>query len=174
MELSKYLSNSACGRILQFLSDGGEHTTKEIAEYLSDVPVPTLYRHINALIEGNMIIVKEERKVRGSRERVLVVNMEWSKDLSLSDLSYPYFMNLLNRFYKYENSVLKDNVPSRMEKDRLFMLQMLFFLEDDEMDQFINDVFALREKYMKISEKNKGRKGKLRNINFVSAPEEIG
>ena len=59
MELSKYLSNSACGRILQFLSDGGEHTTKEIAEYLSDVPVPTLYRHINALIEGNMIIVKE-------------------------------------------------------------------------------------------------------------------
>ncbi len=173
MDLSKYLSNSACGRILQFLSDGGEHTTKEIAEHLSDVPVPTLYRHINALIEGNMIIVKEERKVRGSRERVLVVNMEWNNDLSLSELSYPYFMNLLNRFYKYENTRLKDNDHSQMEKDRLFMLQMLFFLEDDEMDAFIDEVFALREKYMKISEKNKGKKGKLRNINFVSAPEEI-
>ena len=103
----------------------------------------------------------------------MVANMEWSKDLSLSDVSYPYFMNILNRFYKYENSVLKDNVPSRMEKDRLFILQMLFFLEDDEMDAFIEEVFALREKYMKISEKNKGKKGKLRNINFVSAPEAI-
>ena len=173
MDLSKYLSNSACGRILQFLSDGGEHTTKEIAEYLSDVPVPSLYRHINALIEGNMIIVKEERKVRGSRERVLVVNTEWNKDMTLSELSYPYFMSLLNKFYRYENTQLKNNDHSKMENDRLFLLQMLFFLDDNEMDALIDEIFALREKYMKISEKNKGKKGKLRNINFISAPEEI-
>lgn len=173
MDMTKYLSNPAIGRIEQYLSDGCEHTTKEIAEYLSDIPVPTLYRHINALIECGMILVKEERKVRGSRERVLIHNEEWWNSKTLRELSLPYFMELINRFTKYEQMYLPDEYQEHFKEDRLFQWKMVLYLDDHEMDAFMEDILALRAKYLKISEESKGKKGKLRNINIISAPAEF-
>ena len=96
MDMTKFLSNPAIGRIMTIMCDGRNRTTKEIAEILSEIPTPTLYRHINALIEGGIIVVKEERKVRGSRERVLAVNNEWCTNLTLSEVAYPFFIDLFN------------------------------------------------------------------------------
>ena len=173
MDLSKIFSNSARGRVMQFLGDCCEHTTKEVAEHLSDIPLPSLYRHINFLIENNLVIVKEERKVRGSRERVLVANTEWYSGLKLSELSYPLLMDLQNRFYQYEKTHLNDKEYDQFDEDKLLMLQILVYLDDDDMDAFMSDIWALRDKYLKISENSKGKKVKLRNINFISAPGEI-
>lgn len=173
MNMTKYLSNPAIGRIEQYLSDGCEHTTKEIAEYLSDIPVPTLYRHINALIECGMILVKEERKVRGSRERVLIHNEEWWNSKNLRELSLPYFMELINRFNKYEQMYLPDEYQERFKEDRLFQWKMVLYLDDHEMDAFMEDILALRAKYLKISEESRSKNGKLRNINVISAPGEF-
>ena len=173
MDMTKYLSNPAIGRIEQYLSDGCEHTTKEIAEYLSDIPVPTLYRHINALIECGMILVKEERKVRGSRERVLIHNEEWWNSKNLRELSLPYFMELINRFNKYEQMYLPDEYQERFKEDRLFQWKMVLYLDDHEMDAFMEDILALRAKYLKISEESRSKNGKLRNINVISAPGEF-
>ena len=173
MNMTKYLSNPAIGRIEQYLSDGCEHTTKEIAEYLSDIPVPTLYRHINALIECGMILVKEERKVRGSRERVLIHNEEWWNSKTLRELSLSYFMELINRFNKYEQMYLPDEYQERIKEDRLFQWKMVLYLDDHEMDAFMEDMLALRAKYLKISEESRSKNGKLRNINIISAPGEF-
>ena len=173
MDMTKYLSNPAIGRIEQYISDGCEHTTKEIAEYLSDIPVPTLYRHINALIECGMILVKEERKVRGSRERVLIHNEEWWNSKSLRELSLSYFMELINRFNKYEQMCLPDEYQERIKEDRLFQWKIVLYLDDHEMDAFMEDILALRTKYLKISEESRSKKGKLRNINIISAPGEF-
>lgn len=173
MNMTKYLSNPAIGRIEQYLSDGCEHTTKEIAEYLSDIPVPTLYRHINALIECGMILVKEERKVRGSRERVLISNEEWWNSKNLRELSLTYFMELINRFNKYEQMYLPDEYQERIKEDRLFQWKMVLYLDDHEMDAFMEDILALRAKYLKISEESRSKNGKLRNINVISAPGDF-
>ena len=173
MDMTKYLSNPAIGRIEQYLSDGKEHTTKEIAEYLSDIPVATLYRHINALIECGLVLVKEERKVRGSRERVLVNNEEWWNNKTLQELSSPYFLELLNRFQRYGQMYLPDEYQERFMEDRLFLWKMTLYLDDNEMDSLMEDLFALRAKYLKISEESKGKKGKLRDISLISAPTDF-
>lgn len=173
MDLDKYLSNPTVGRIMQYLFDGNEHTTKDIAEYLSDVPVPTIYRHINYLIKNDIVVVKEERKIRGSRERVLTPNYELSKNFSVSDLTYPYFMDLIKRFNRYQQTHLNYSYREMYDKDRLFTGKMVVYLDDDEMEEFVKEYEALEQKYIKISEKSKGKKGKLRNINVISAPGDF-
>ena len=57
MDLIKVLSNPVRMRIIQCMIGYGDTTTKQIAEYVSDVPVPTLYRHINYLIDVGLITV---------------------------------------------------------------------------------------------------------------------
>jgi DNA-binding transcriptional ArsR family regulator len=49
---------------------GSRMTAKDLAEIISDVPQATLYRHINALTEGEILKVVEENPVRGTLERV--------------------------------------------------------------------------------------------------------
>lgn len=69
MEIGKILSNSVRIRVLQYLQSCGQATTKQIAAKLSDVPLPTLYRHIDFLLKEEALLVKSEHKVRGSTER---------------------------------------------------------------------------------------------------------
>ncbi len=45
-------------------------TVKDIAQVLSDIPLTTLYRNINALVDGGIIQVVEENQRRGTIERV--------------------------------------------------------------------------------------------------------
>ncbi|MBR5944892.1 MAG: helix-turn-helix transcriptional regulator, partial [Lachnospiraceae bacterium] len=98
MDYAKVVSNSTRVRIWSYVLISGEATTKDIAEHIPDVPVPTLYRHINFLIEQEAIIVKEERKVRGSRERILTGNMDFFKKATMYEYFSPYLKNLNERF----------------------------------------------------------------------------
>ena len=59
-------------RILQ-AALGREVTTAQLAEWLEDVPTATLYRHVAALLDGQVLEVVQERLVRGSAERTLRV-----------------------------------------------------------------------------------------------------
>ena len=102
MDYTEVLSNPVRMRIMQYMAINGEATTKEIAEYLTDIPRRTLYRHINFLIEGRAILVKEERKVRGGTERLLVDNQRgFVSNLGLSDATYQYLMDIYNKFCLY-------------------------------------------------------------------------
>ncbi len=173
MDMTKFLSNPTIGRIMTIMCDGRNRTTKEIAEILSEIPTPTLYRHINALIEGGIIVVKEERKVRGSRERVLAVNHEWCTNLALSEVAYPFFIDLFNRFERFEQEHQNVKQYDLIASERLLMGKVVICLDDDEMEGVIKEYDEVRTKYMKISEESKGKKGKLRNINIISAPGEF-
>ena len=89
MDYSKVLSNSIRLRIWAYVLNAEQATTKDIAEHMPDVPVPTLYRHINFLIEQEAILVKEERKVRGSRERILTANMDFFENTKFRRICNP-------------------------------------------------------------------------------------
>lgn len=92
MNLIKVLSNPARMQIMQYLQIHGEATTKQISEALPDVAAPTLYRHINIMLEEGALSIKEERKVRGSLERLLVINREKfaeAKNGNVADAAYP-------------------------------------------------------------------------------------
>jgi DNA-binding transcriptional ArsR family regulator len=44
-------------------------TAKELAEIIPNVPLTTLYRHINALVDGGLLQITSETQVRGTVER---------------------------------------------------------------------------------------------------------
>jgi DNA-binding transcriptional ArsR family regulator len=60
-------------RIL-FALTGRELTAQGIAEEMADVPQATLYRHINRLVQEGVLVVSQERQVRGTVERTFALN----------------------------------------------------------------------------------------------------
>ncbi len=63
-------------RIVQAMMGHAELTTKELAARLTDVAPATLYRHVGTLVEGGVLEVVSERRVRGSTERSLRLREE--------------------------------------------------------------------------------------------------
>lgn len=163
MELIKVISNPVRMQVMQYLQTHGEATTKQISEAIADVPAPTLYRHINTLLKEEVLLVKEERKVRGSLERLLAINakkMAETVNNNISETAYQFLMELYMKFQEYSNK--KDANP---QKDRLSLRTCVLTLTDDSFDSFMQEIGAVMEKYRKAEEN-----GKLRSISFISAP----
>lgn len=62
-------------RIVQAMLGRTQMTTRELAERLGDVAPATLYRHVAALVDGGVIEVVSETRVRGASERSLRLNL---------------------------------------------------------------------------------------------------
>ena len=165
MDLIKILSNSTRMQVLQYLQMHGAATTKQISDYLPDVPVPTLYRHINYLIGEGIVQVTEERKIRGSVERVLAINAEkLNESGDISDVAYQFLMEIYTRFYRYSRKSDPDPV-----KDKLALRTATLKLTDKEMEDMLNELATVFAKYEALSQQSKG---KLRSISTISAPVE--
>jgi DNA-binding transcriptional ArsR family regulator len=55
---------------------GRQMTAQQVAEALGDVPPATLYRHINRLAKAGLLAVVEERRVRGTVEKVYALKAQ--------------------------------------------------------------------------------------------------
>lgn len=60
-------------RILRSFLGDRALTTTELRQELADVPVASLYRHVARLVEGGVLAVVSERRVRGAVERTYVL-----------------------------------------------------------------------------------------------------
>ena len=164
MNLTDILSNPTRMRIVQYLQLNEEATTKQISEALNDVPAPTIYRHINYLLKENVLIVKEERKIRGTTERLLTINQEFinaEKNRNISGTAYQFLMSIYDSFQKYDKKEDKDPVS-----DKLCLRTCMMNLSDEKFDEFFKEYSELLGRYMDIGE------GKLRSISIISAPVE--
>ncbi|HVL26390.1 MAG TPA: helix-turn-helix domain-containing protein [Thermomicrobiales bacterium] len=63
-------------QIIQMFIAGRQLTAQELGERLTDVPPATLYRHLNTLVGGGVLTIAEERRGRGSAERVYALQRE--------------------------------------------------------------------------------------------------
>lgn len=97
-------------RIVQTMLGRDELTTRELAAKLTDVAAATLYRHVAALVDGGVLEVVAERRVRGTVERSLRVRTEVASvdpdDLALDDLTLragflAYLASLASAFDTY-------------------------------------------------------------------------
>ena len=61
-------------RILQAFLGQPERTTADLAAGLDDVPPASLYRHVAKLVDGGVLTVVGERRVRGATERTYRFN----------------------------------------------------------------------------------------------------
>lgn len=167
MELMKLISNPVRVQVIQYLQTHGEATTKQIAEVLQDVPTPTLYRHINALLKEEVLLVKEERKVRGSLERLLVINVEKfvaAEQGNIADSAFQFLMGLYSRFQQYSNRPNADPV-----RDGLSLRTCILFLTDEKYMDFMHEIAAVISKYQQLE---KEEHEKLRSVSWVSVPIE--
>lgn len=164
MNLTDILSNPTRMRIVQYLQLNEEATTKQISEALNDVPAPTIYRHINYLLKENVLIVKEERKIRGTTERLLTINQEFidaENNRNISGTAYQFLMSIYDSFQKYDKKEDKNPVS-----DKLCLRTCMMNLSDEKFDEFFKEYSELLGRYMDIGE------GKLRSISIISAPVE--
>jgi len=166
MKISEVMSNPVRQRIVQHIYINKEATPRELLEAMPDVPTATLYRHINCLLDEGILLVKEERKIRGTTERLLAINEEsWpaSKDDSVAEAAYQFLMSLYFDFKGYEAS------GRDLAEDRLGFRTAMMSLSDERFDAFLGEYRELVSRYMAQQDG-----GKLRSVSFVSAPVTEG
>lgn len=152
-------------RIIQFLMIYGKGTVKEIKSKLTDVPTPSMYRHIKILAENAVIVVAEENKVRGTVESVYRLN---ENALSIEDNTgltiQADMMNICRNFARY---FAGDKVQPK--KDMLFMTGCTLNLTDEDYKQFFVELHQVAQKYMA---KEPAEGSRVRQVSLISSPCE--
>ena len=153
MKLSDVITNPIRMKIMQFLQIKSEATTKQICEELHDVPQPTLYRHINYLLKEEVLIVKEERKVRGSLERLLALNeAKFTENIDIADSAYQFLMALYGSFQRYSD---KENADPFA--DMLSLRTYMLTLTDESYENLFKEIREIIGKYSEPEEGGKSR-----------------
>lgn len=81
-------------------------TAKDIAHTMPEVPLTTLYRNINALVEGGIIRIVEENQIRGTVERVYA--LAGIPSLTAEDLSGMSKEDCQQAFSVYLSTLMSD------------------------------------------------------------------
>ncbi len=152
-------------RIVQALVSRENVTANEICELIHDVPRTTLYRHINILIEANILMIVDEKKIRGSVERTLSLNLnELSKPARSENIAGQALGFLMGIYTKFEKYFSKENFVPKGNK--IFFNNTVMMMNDGEFDAFLCDLQKLFVKYH--FDAADGRKP--RDISIISAP----
>ncbi|MEO3134945.1 helix-turn-helix domain-containing protein [Turicibacter sanguinis] len=164
-DINKIMLNPIRMRIIQELSNGQTITATKLCKIIKDVPRTTMYRHINTLIDNNIISVVSEKKIRGGIERTLILNSAKIPDLSsIGNINQDAFGFLVNTYSKFNHYFSNEN--NNPKKDKLFLYNTVLMMSDVEFDHF---VLELRELFLKynfdLSETRKER-----DISVISSP----
>lgn len=159
-------------RIMQSLIGGKNLTVQEIAEYLSDVPQASLYRHLNKLVKGGVIESVAQNQIRGAVEKVYALTnnsgitpqefAESSKEEKLG-VFLQFVGGLINNFGSYIEQEKIDLV-----KDGVSFRQIDLHLNDEEFGEFAQSLSAVFQKFIKHSPREDRKK---RTIGTIIIPE---
>lgn len=168
MDKLKILQNTISNRILQILFINGEQTTIEIQKQLPEISQATLYRYMKYLEQFKIIEVVKSEKVYGQIEKhyavksISVGECESSEDALISvDL---FLKEIRSKYDSYFSAGSNDPV-----KDMLFMNYFSLCLSDEEFSEMKSDIKDILQRYIG---KEKTEDRKIRNLYFLSAPEE--
>jgi DNA-binding transcriptional ArsR family regulator len=135
-------------RILMELIDRNL-SSQQLSSHLSDVPQATMYRHINKLLEADLIEVIEEKKKRSVTEKVYGLKSS-SARLSNEELQNLTPEKHINYFTIFLITLLKDfqtyiskSKKVNLEKDGVGYTQIPLYLSDEEFKDFIIDLNTL-------------------------------
>lgn len=137
-------------RIVMLLAGSAGMTPQQITERVRDVPLATLYRHINRLVKGRLLVVVEERPVRGTLEKVYALDTASGPQIASEQEALDAFNRLdkqdhLRYFTSFLLSLLDDYsyYLSRRERGPLDAVadgvgyhKLPLFLSDEEFSTF--------------------------------------
>jgi DNA-binding transcriptional ArsR family regulator len=140
-------------RILMALA-GRRLTAKELATALPDVAQATLYRHINTLAEGGILVIVEENPVRGTIERVYTLAQSGA-NLTPDDLAAMSKDDHLRLFTAFVTKLLNDfaayldaNEQVDVAADGVSYRQAPLYLSDEELANLMQQAGALLLPYI--------------------------
>ncbi len=128
-------------------------TPFEMLEVIQDVPQATLYRHIQVLLEADVIRILKEKKVRSVTEKHYTLNEEaarlnaeeWknlNKEKKLSYISY-YQLSLMTQYQNY----LLNLEQNKSAEDRATFSLLELKLDDRQFENFQTELNKLMLKY---------------------------
>ncbi|RPJ49095.1 MAG: ArsR family transcriptional regulator [Chloroflexi bacterium] len=165
-------------RILMALTGSQGMTPLQLAEALNDVPQATLYRHINRLAKSGLLVVVDERPVRGTLEKVYAVNSavpthlgnEAFTSLSKEDhLRYftAFAISLIDEFSRYVNHSPKIDLAA----DGVGYHQLVLFMSDEELVAFAQ---AVNQALLPFLQNQPAPERKKRLFSTIMMPEVSG
>ncbi|RKN84525.1 helix-turn-helix domain-containing protein [Paenibacillus ginsengarvi] len=139
-------------RIIQQLLLGKPLTTAQLLEELGDVPQATLYRHINLLIDADMIEVVDTHKVKGTEERVFSVKKDHIQ-ISEEETEVTSQEDHLRHFSAYHANLLQlatsyitQNPPNQYKENGFGYWFAPMHLTNDEFQELIDSINKYMEK----------------------------
>ena len=140
-------------RIVQTFLGRDSLTTSALRRELDDVPVATLYRHVSALLDGGVLEVVGERKVRGALERTLVlhvtrahVDAESARTMTVEDHRHAFSTfaaGLLGAFDRYLDRAGGSGAEPDLGRDLVGYRQTALHLTDEETEELLADLRAV-------------------------------
>lgn len=159
-------------RIFQYLQLNKQATTSEISQELSNVPIASLYRHINKMVTDGILEIITENKIRGVYEKVYKIAQNpleaIEKDVENKDRDALY-----NACYQFSVSLLSDfaaylkNDEIDLHEDRVGFRSFPMNLSGQESDAFIGELYEVIQKYSQLKA-NEERP--LRKFSFTFMP----
>ncbi|MGD8191367.1 helix-turn-helix domain-containing protein [Brevibacillus ginsengisoli] len=140
-------------KIIQSLLGGHKLTAADMLKLQKDIPQATLYRHLNKLVEANLIHIHEQKQVRGAVEKIYSLTSE-NMVLSQADLAHvskedhmKYFTTFLFGLMDDFSAYLKQDVID-LEKDGVGYRQIGLYLSDEEFRDFAVEISSVFRKFI--------------------------
>lgn len=130
-------------RIMMTLAGTPGMTPLQLAEVMPEVPQATLYRHINKLAENGLLTVAQERRVRGTTEKVYALNTSAQTHLGREDIQnlskeeHMYYFNaflvtLMEEFSGYLRNTPKVDYAT----DGVGYSQVVLYMDENDLMAF--------------------------------------
>lgn len=165
-DLNQILLNPVRTRIVQYLITHESATAKELVKWMPDVARTTLYRHMNTLVDANLLTVVQENRIRGTVEKVYALNTDAITSQNTKENAtwntFSFLMGIYADFDRYFGQADAD--PAR---DKIFLNHAVLLMSDEEYDGFLGEMQTLFHKHLS-NEATEGRKP--RRLSIISAP----
>ncbi|MEN3538644.1 helix-turn-helix domain-containing protein [Microbispora sp. ZYX-F-249] len=132
-------------RIVQALLGERTLTTADLRAELPDVPPATLYRQVAALVEGEVLEVAAERKVRGTFERTYrlraanaSVGAEEAAGLGAEEHRQAFLTFVALLLADFDRYLDRDEID--LGRDGVGFRQAAMYLSDEEFQEFLRDL----------------------------------
>lgn len=161
-------------RILRNLVGGRPLSAQEIGEFLPDVPIASLYRHLKKMATMGVITVAEERPVRGTVERFFTISGDGGQppsDLSgmSTDDHMRYFLTFISILVgDFERYLLGG--PVDLLEDGAGYRQVALQLSSDELAQLTRSLASTLSPYLS-NEPGPGRRRRILTTILIPDPQ---
>lgn len=129
-------------------------SARQLCELLPDVPQATLYRHFQKLVQAKILIVIEERPIRGTVEkfyRLQEKNAEISPDtlatLSREDHQRYFTTFVATLLTDFERYLQRDDID--LVRDGVGYRQVALYLSEAELDQLAQSLNEALQPFLK-------------------------